>query len=786
MRLPYAWLREFVAIDAPMADIADHLVRLGHEVEGVETPRADFAKVRIGRILTMEGHPNADRLHLLTVDIGEEAPLNIVCGARNMGVGDKVAVATVGATLPGGMVIKKGKIRGEASVGMCCSEKELGLADDADGLLILPEDAPIGQSMGDYLQLEEAIFDLSITPNRGDCMSVYGLARELAADRGLDLAPLPQAVVTPTAAVAAPVVERSADGACPCYVARRIIGVRVADAPAWLQARLRAAGLRPVNGVVDVLNYLMLETGQPMHAFDAAKISGSVAVRQASAGETIAALDVHDYPLAEEDLVIADGNGVLALAGIIGSEASGVTAETTELLLESAYFQPAGISRSRRRLGIVSEASMRFERGVDPLLVQAVMERATAMILDLFGGEASAQVVSGSVDRVARRAPITIPLAAIRARLGVEIDAAQDAVLRRMGFAIERGAEQLKVTAPAFRHDVTIAEDLSEEYARIIGYDAIPFAMPQQEASALPARDHAVRQAVNGGFVQVVNYAFISAEEQRLFVADDGADVVLANPISSAMAVMRRSLLPGLLGSAQHNLNRQQAGVALVEQGRGYVRSDDGDYQETALMGWLLAGEIAQAEWYAPARMAQFRDIKGAVEQWLLRRGVSARFVADDAIEGLQPGQSARLLVGKSAVGVIGRVRLAVAARFQVDTPLFVAEIATDLLPSRGKAVRFAPLPEFPAITRDVVLLFSAKVTAAEVVQAATRAGGKLLEQCRIFDRFAGEGVADGHVSLGIRCVLRDAKRTLTQEDADRVMASVVAALQKRFGAVQR
>jgi len=556
MKLPLSWLHTFVTIDEPVGETAKRLVRLGHEVEGVETPCADLSAVRIGKILTMAVHPNADRLHLLTVDIGAAEALRIVCGARNMQAGDKVAVATVGATLPGGMVIKKGKIRGEVSSGMCCSEKELALADDAEGLLILPEDAPIGAAMGDYLQLETAIFDLSITPNRGDCMSIYGLARELAADADLELHALPQMTAVANQAVSDPVVDLRATTACPCYMVRRIDGVTVTESPPWLQTKLRAAGQRPVNGVVDVLNLLMLELGQPMHAFDAATIDGSMVVRKAADGEQFTALDGHDYRLAAEDLVIADGHNVLALAGIIGAKASAVTGATTSLILESAFFQPAAISRSRRHLGIVSEASMRFERGIDPLLVEAAMDRATVMILDLFGGEAGVRVQHGSLEGLATGRSLSITIASIEARLGMAVAEEQDAVLKRMGFAIARSGNRLSVTVPSFRHDVTIAEDMAEEYARIIGYDAIPFVMPQQVVTALPVRDDAILQAVHGGFVQVVNYAFISADEQRLFSDDDGADVVLANPISTAMAVMRRSLLPGLLRSAQHNLNR--------------------------------------------------------------------------------------------------------------------------------------------------------------------------------------------------------------------------------------
>ncbi|MDX8409746.1 MAG: phenylalanine--tRNA ligase subunit beta [Mariprofundales bacterium] len=779
MKLPLSWLQGFVALNESATAIADRLVRLGHEVEGIDTPRDDLAKVIIGQILTMKPHPGADRLQLLTLDIGADAPLTIVCGATNMAVGDKVPVATVGATLPGGMVIKKGKIRGEVSYGMCCSEKELALADDAAGLLILPADAPVGTAMGEWLELESAIFDLSITPNRGDCMSVYGLARELAADIDLPLTPLLHASVTVDDGVVAPRVTIAATDGTPCYLARRIDGVVLEDSPPWLQAKLRAAGGRPVNGVVDVLNLLMLESGQPMHAFDADKIAGAITVRRASEGERFAALDGHDYTLATEDLVIGDAQGALALAGIIGGADSAVQQSTTSLVLESAFFAPAGISRSRRRLGIVSEASMRFERGVDPTLVAALLDRATTMVIDLFGGRAGATMVCGDMPSSERM--LTIPVARIRDRLGVDLPEETDGVLRRMGFAITREDGSLHVGVPPFRHDVTIPEDMAEEYARIVGYDAIPYTLPKLDAAPIPPADLRLEQALAAGFVQVINYAFIDPEAMRLFVAEDGADVVLANPISEAMSVMRRSLFPGLLKSAQYNLNRQLPGVALVEQGRGYRRERD-DYVETSLLGWLMAGEVEQAQWYGDARLAEFRDVKGAVEQWLRQQGLHARFVADDAITGLQPGQSARLLIGRDEVGVLGRVQPEIAARFQIDVPVFVAELQLGGLPD-GKSPRYAALPEFPAMVRDLVFLFPKNTAAVVITQAVTRAGGKLVEACRIFDRYEGQGVVDGMISLGVRITLRDAKRTLTQEDGDLVSQTIVNEMGQRFKA---
>ncbi|MDX8408104.1 MAG: phenylalanine--tRNA ligase subunit beta, partial [Mariprofundaceae bacterium] len=649
-------------------------------------------------------HPDADKLKLLQVDINEKEPLAIVCGASNMAEGDKVPVATIGTRLPNGLTIKKGKIRGETSFGMCCSEVELGLAEDAAGLLILPADAPVGAELGEYLEMEEAVFDLSITPNRGDCMNARGIARDLAADADLPFADVPADAVAADAAVAVPEVSVSASGDCPLYMARRIEGVKVGESPAWLQTRLIAAGQRPVNGVVDVLNYLMLDLGQPMHAFDADTLQGNVSVRSAEAGEDFAALDGRELKLNDGDLVVADDASVVALAGIMGSLHSGVTESTTNILLESAFFRPARVSTTRRIYAMVSEASMRFERGVDPAMVAVTMQRATALITELFGGKAGDIAISGDADSISGGQSLVCSLKRLQTRLGIEIPVSCDAVLSRMGFAVRRDGDRIEVNIPSWRHDVSIPEDMSEEYARVIGFDAIPAELPELDITRPIAPDTAISDAVAAGFVQVITYAFISADEQRLFTDADDADIVLANPLSDAMTVMRRSIWPGLLNIARYNLNRQQSCVSLVEQGRSYVRSAKG-HDENNLMAWLMTGEVQRDEWFADTRQADFFDLKGALETWLQNRGLSARFIADDKARGLQAGQSAQILVGRGMVGRIGKVDAGIADAFDIETPVFVAEINLDALP-RGKAAKFAPLAEFPGVERDLVFLF--------------------------------------------------------------------------------
>ncbi len=784
MKIPFSWLKEHTPIEKAPEVVADDLVRLGHEVESIDMPRAGVKGVRVGLIVEMKPHPDADKLKLLKIDLGDVEHLSIVCGASNMKAGDKVPVATVGTSLPNGLKIKKGKIRGEVSFGMCCSEAELGLAEDADGLLILPQDAPVGEEVGEYLELEEAVLDLDITPNRGDCMSLRGIARDLAADYALPLIEPGDEVVTIDDSVAAPKVTVSAPDDCPLYTACKIEGVNVSASPDWLQARLIAAGLRPINGVVDVINYTMLDLGQPMHAFDADTLVGNIEVRTANEGETFTSLEGKEVSLHAEDLVIADSQNVIALAGIMGSEPTGVTNTTTNIILESAAFRPARISITRRTCGLVSDSSMRFERGVDPAMIAVAMDQVAQMITGLFGGKVSATTTVGDAEHLIQDTQIKVSMRKIEARLGVDVPESADAVLERMGFGIEHQGDNLLFSVPSHRPDVRLAEDISEEYARVIGFDAIPTELPSLATISPNQPDTAIIDAVRLGFVQVINYAFISADEQRLFVADDGKDLVLANPISEAMSVMRRSAFPGLLNTAKYNMNRQQNGVALVEQGRLYDGSMS-QRQETNILAWLMAGEFQGDSWYEKARKADFFDLKGAVEAWLSSKGLTARFIADDEVQGLQAGQTAKIVVGKTEVGYIGKVDSDIASSFDLDSDVFVASIDLDQLHA-GKKAKFQPLPEFPSIERDLVFLFDKDVTSESVLQTVKKACGSQLVQAHIFDLYDGKGVPEDKVSLGIRFVLQDAKRTLTQEDSDQAMQAVVDAIAHQFNAELR
>ncbi len=790
MKIPFSWLKEHTPLTKSATEVADDLVRLGHEVEGIIEPRAAIKGVRVGLITSILPHPDADKLKLLVIDIGESEPLNIVCGAGNMVEGDKIPVATLGTKLPNGLKIKKGKIRGQTSFGMCCSEEELGLAESADGLLILPADAPIGDEVGVYLAFEEAILDLDITPNRGDCMSARGLARDLAADDDLPFIEADALTIESDAAVAAPTVSLSAHDDCPLYSARLIQDIRVTCSPDWLQARLVAAGLRPINGVVDVINYTMLDLGQPMHAFDANTLNGGIQVRHAVLNEHFLALDGREVLLQAGDLVIADADKVIALAGIMGSEATGVTDKTTSIILESAAFKAAKISTTRRTCGLVSDSSMRFERGVDPAMIEVAMDQVTALLCDLFGGKISVTTVLGDTAALFKNKVITVDMQRIESRLGIAVPAHAHAVLGRMGFTFEGDKDAVfQVSVPSHRHDVSLWEDISEEYARVIGFEHIPALLPSLATIKPRQVDTCMSSAVSLGFVQVINYAFISPAEQRLFVADDGQDLVLQNPISAEMSVMRRSVFPSLMNNAKYNMNRQQAGVALVEQGRIYAASEAGafaeNHQESNVMAWLMAGDVATDEWFAKTSKADFFDLKGAVVSWLQSRGLTARFMANDTLLGLQAGQTANIVVGKTVVGHMGKVDADLAAHFDLDVDVFVAQINVDVL-SAGKKAKFQAVAEFPLVERDLVFLVDCVTTAEDMIQTARKAGGKLLINARIFDLYEGQGVPEGKVSLGIRFALQDRQRTLTQEDSDAVSQAIITAMTKQFAAELR
>ncbi len=777
MRIPLRWLREHVRVLPETQAVVAALVRLGHEVEGITSLRAGLQGVVVGQILRVDKHPNADRLHLLQVSTGPGEPVGIVCGAPNVQEGAKVAVALPGAELAGGLRIAKARIRGVESAGMCCSLAELGLGEEAGGIWLLPDEAPVGEPLADWLGLDETILELSITPNRGDCMSVRGIARELAADFGLSLSALVEAHLP---ADLAPLSVEITDEGCAFYAALRMEGIpKGARSPLWLQMRLREAGMRPVHGVVDVLNYLMLDLGQPMHAFDAARLALPLSVRAAREGEALEGLDGRRYALAKGDLVVVDARGVQALAGVLGAAGSAVNDATTSVVIESAFFAPERVSLTRQRLGIVSEAGLRFERGVDPLLVRYALARAARMLQELFGARPVAYGEAGDLAPLAKPRTVHALWHRITERLGFVPPERTDETLGRMGFRVRRHGDALAIEVPPYRRDVQAWWDIAEEYGRIAGLEDVPstpLLLPPQPAPA-GARRRAVDAAVEAGAREVVLLAFSSPARERLFTADDGKDLVLANPLSERMGILRRSLLPQLVAAAAENLRRGARAVRLVEEAKVYWL-EDGRAVEEPRLGWCYAGLAQDDEWFAKARPVDFFDLKGALEHFFARLGVQARFVPDDEILGLEPGQSARIVADGHTIGMVGRVSEEAAKALELEAPAFAAEIVLARLPAPSSA-RFVPAPEYPAIVRDLVVLAPRTVQAAALVEAARRGAGALCETARVFDRYVGEKIPADKVSIGIRLVLRAPDRTLTQEEAEAAVARALAELEK-------
>ncbi|MDX8378112.1 MAG: phenylalanine--tRNA ligase subunit beta [Mariprofundales bacterium] len=802
MKLAWSWLQNYTPLTATCDEVSQALTALGIEVEGIEKPASAMNGVFVGLITNKCKHPQADKLSLLSVDIGSNSQkhLNIVCGAQNMQAGDKIALATIGTTLANGLTLKRGNIRGKLSEGMCCSEAELGIADEADGILILPQDSDIGTPLAEVLQAEQAVFDLSITPNRGDCMSMHGLARELAAWFNLPLSTPIMPDINITDDVADIAIDIRAEKACPKYLGRRIDGVNIGQSPKWMQQRLLAMGMRPINAVVDVMNYIMLELGQPMHSFDAAKVE-KICVRHANAGEVLHALDGRDINLQTSDLVISDANAVdsaniLALAGVMGSEDSGVTAATQSILLESAVFDAATVCRAARRTGMVTEASMRFERGIDANLTELALQRATSLIIEFCGGRAGKVCHAETAAKQSKRV-ISMPKNLVEHRLGVNVPETNNAVLKRMGFifesveATDNNQQHVNIHIPTWRHDVRQAEDMVEEYARVFGYDNIPAVLPQRCMRAAQPQTHnnyCLHVAVSGGFLQVITYAFISEKMQRLFVAESELDVVVANPISETMSIMRRSLWSGMLQTAAHNINRGQRNLSLVEQGRSYAKSKTKDAAciENDVLAWLMCGQNKSSTWHDTAKDIDFFSLKGVLEDWFAKVGLTPRFIAADNIIGLQTGQAANIVLGKQYIGCIGRVDAKAAASLAVDIPVFVAEVQLGRIPV-SKHKRFIHLPEFPAMERDLVFALPAQTSCESLLQQARKAANKvarkLLEDVSLFDRYSDKSLLDqGQISMGIRLSFRASGRTLTQQEVDAASDAVIKSIADTLG----
>ncbi|WP_127477112.1 phenylalanine--tRNA ligase subunit beta [Sulfurivermis fontis] len=791
MKFSAQWLREWVNPAVDIDTLSAQLTMAGLEVDAVAPVAETFTGVVVGEVLRVEKHPDADKLRVCQVNTGSGEPLNIVCGAANVRVGLRVPTATIGAVLPGDFRIKRSKLRGVESFGMLCSAKELGLAETSDGLLELPTDAPVGQELRTYLQLDDVIFELGLTPNRGDCLSIAGIAREVGVINRCAVTAPRIAAVAASSADAFPVnVSAAAD--CPRYAGRVIRGINPqAATPVWMAERLRRSGVRSLGPAVDITNYLLLELGQPMHAFDLAKLQGGIEVRRARAGEKLTLLNGSTVELDGETLVIADGRGPQALAGVMGGEATAVGEGTVDIFLESAFFAPEAIAGRARRYGLHTDSSHRFERGVSPVLQRDALERATALFIEITGGVPGPVVEVVHEAHLPRREPIVLRQARIKRVLGFELEPAEVTdVLTRLGLDVVQVAEGWRVTAPAWRFDLTIEEDLIEELARIHGYDKLPSIRPVAalQMGAVPEGQVDLAQLrrllVTRGYQEAVTYSFVAPEMQKLL--DPGLEpLALANPISAEMAVMRTTLWAGLVQALAYNINRQQGRVRLFESGLRFLPGADGLRQERMIAG-LAYGDVVPEQWGEPARVVDFFDLKGDVEALLALAGLNSavRFVAATH-PALHPGQSARIEYDGALLGWLGALHPVVADKLGLAAPVLVFELALEPL-LRGYLPRFRELSRFPAVRRDIALVVDSSLQVDAVLSVVRRAAPDTLRELKLFDLYTGKGIDPGRKSLALGLTLQADSRTLTDSEVDAALEAILAALKTELGATLR
>lgn len=786
MKISLQWLRDWVDIDGDINAVSHALTMAGLEIEGIHAAAPAMSGIVVAEVTSIERHPDAEKLAVCRVFDGQ-ASLQIVCGAPNVRAGMKAALAQVGATLPDGKSIAKAKLRGIESFGMLCSARELGLSEESSGLLELPSQLEAGKDLIAALALDDRILEINLTPNRGDCMSVAGIAREAAAISHRELHAPTIAPVPATINAVFP-VRIDASDACKKYAGRVICGVRGAQqSPLWLRERLRRAGLRPISLLVDVTNYLVLELGQPMHAYDLSKLHGGIAVRTARAQESLELLDGRTIEMGNDVLVIADDRAAVGLAGIMGGQASAISDSTCDVFLEAAHFYPDAIAGRARRYGLVTDASQRFERGVDPELPAKAIERATALILEYAGGQAGPVTVVES--KLAKQSidSIRLRLARVNKILGIELKpAAITDYLQRLGMQLRGGEGEWQVSAPSWRFDINIEADLIEEIARLHGYDNIPAidAKIAQQLSDWTESSVPIGRAADmlsdRGYQEAITYSFVDAAWQRVMFPQESS-VALLNPISAELGVMRVSLWPGLAQAVRDNLHRQQTRVRLFEVGRKFIHD-----REIEVVAGIAVGSALPEQWDVPNRKIDFYDVKADVESLLRLSGDVASFGFESAAHSaLHPGQSTRILRNGTPIGWLGAVHPEVAKRLDLTYPAFVFELeAAKLLAAR--LPEFAAISRYPAIRRDLAVIVDEAIDFNTLRNMVTAKAGNLLVELVVLSVYRGEPIDKGKKSIALGLNLQDTSRTLTDDDADRIMMGVTEQLQIQVGAVIR
>lgn len=794
MKFSEQWLREWVNPAISTEQLCDQITMLGLEVDGVEPVAGAFSGVVVGEVVECAQHPDADKLRVTKVNVGGERLLDIVCGAPNCRQGLKVACAVDGAVLPGDFKIKKTKLRGQPSEGMLCSFSELGIKEDHSGIIELPANAPIGQDFREYLTLNDVEIEISLTPNRADCLSIAGIAREVGVINQLAVATPEIAPVKATIADKVD-VKLLAPEACPRYLARVVKNVNVkVQSPLWLQEKLRRCGIRSIDPIVDITNFSLLELGQPMHAFDANKVKGAIQVRMAKAGEELVLLDGNTAKLQENTLVIADDNGALAMAGIFGGQASGVSETTTDVILESAFFAPLAIAGRARQYGLHTDASHRFERGVDYELARNAMERATTLLLEICGGEAGEIVEAENREFLPKSHRLQLRRSKLDSLLGHHIptETVTD-IFARLGLQPEYANDVWTVQSPSWRFDIEIEEDLVEEVARIYGYNSIPNNAPlahlQMKGTPEKVLDIArVRTTlVDSDYQEVITYSFVDPKTQQLLHPEQDA-LVLPNPISSEMSAMRVSLLTGLLNTVAYNQNRQQSRIRIFETGLRFIpdASAESGVRQEQVIGALIVGDKRPTHWESKGEAVDFFDLKGDLERALSLTSIRGKvqFVAKQ-FSALHPGQSATILVDGQEVGFIGTVHPKIVQQLGLAGKPIVFELLAEAISERV-IPSAKEISRFPANKRDIAVIVDQNTAAGEVLNACRQAGGKNLVGVNLFDVYQGANLPEGKKSLAISLTIQDTEKTLGEEEIAGVMQAVVSALETSFQATLR
>ena len=791
MKISENWLRMWVNPAVDSETLSDQLTMLGLEVDEMIPAAKPFTGVVVGEVLTVEQHPDADRLRVTTVNIGTAETLQIVCGAPNVRVGMKAPVATIGAVLPGDFKIKKGKLRGIESQGMLCGASEIDLEDKIDGLLELPSDAPVGINIREYLNLDDHVIDISITPNRGDCFSIRGIAREIAVINQLAVT---EPVITETAATISDEkkVVVDTDG-CPRYLGRVIKNVNTkAATPAWMEQALARSGMRQHSILVDITNYVLIELGQPLHAFDGAKVQGAVHVRQATAAEKLVLLNEQEVELTENVMVIADDEKALAMAGIMGGLFSSVTDETTEIFIESAFFAPLAIAGRARRYGLHTDASQRYERGVDFELPMIAMNRASQLIAELAGGEFGPITVAEKSELLPAREAIELKQVQVDQLLGYSVasDFITDA-LQRLGCIVTLTAQgEWSVIPPSHRYDMAIYQDLIEEVARIHGYDNIQISLPVIDVKLAKHQDQfelpQLRQTlVTLGYQEAISFSFADAKLEKQLNPNVNP-LMLANPISSELAAMRSTLLSSLIPCVQYNINRQQSRVRFFELGLRFDYQDATsihDLKQIPTLALIAVGAKTAESWHGKAQPMDFFDLKGEVEEILAAGRVEVEYVRSER-EWLHPGQSAEILVNGKSIGYLGRLHPSLEDELDLGVT-WVAELDQQAV-LQTYVSNFTELSRFPSVRRDIALLISDKINVSEIQQLIEKTGGELLDSTWLFDVYTGQGVEEGKRSLAFAILWQHPTRTLEDAEIKSGMDNILQVLENTYQATLR